>query len=171
MYIKYILFLIKIKTKKKKKQNKNKIKKNLSGNLDKMIITTGITKRSDDYRLNECHLVNPELRSKGQFSSPELCHFFTLYTDIGVKGRLLSLLPSKCASNEHRGSVMDTLDYLSCPSIWAVGVPLSGSLGWGYFSIYPISETFDSKMKLPPGAGRDPLGLSVSTLGKGFWKA
>ena len=41
---------------------------------------------------------------------------FTFYTDIGVKGRLLSSLSIKCASREHRGSVKDTLDYHFPPS-------------------------------------------------------
>ena len=53
---------------------------------------------------------------QGQFSSPELCHFFTLYTNKGVKGCLLSLLSLKCASNEHRGSIRSTQDFLFPPS-------------------------------------------------------
>ena len=48
-----------------------------------------------------------------RFSSPELCHFFTLYTNIGVKVRLLFPLSLKCALNEH-GAVLGahwTIEY------------------------------------------------------------
>ena len=34
-------------------------------------------------------------------AAAELCHFFTFCSDIGIKGRLLSPLSLKCASNEH----------------------------------------------------------------------
>ena len=47
----------------------------------------------------------------------------------------------------HRGSVRDTLEYHFHPLIWSVGVPLSGSLGWGHISTYPISENVDPKNK------------------------
>ena len=71
-----------------------------------------ITKCSDKYRLNECHFVySKRLKSKVQFSSSEQCHFFTFYTDIRIKGSLLSPLSLKFASNEHRGSVRDPQDY------------------------------------------------------------
>ena len=53
-----------------------------------------------------------------QFSSPEHCHFFTFYTDRGVKCRLSTPLSLKFASNEQGGggSVRNTLDYHFPPS-------------------------------------------------------
>ena len=55
--------------------------------------------------LDECHFV--ESREESFRTNLAHLNFFTFYTAIGVKGRLLSTLSLKCASNEHRGSVMD----------------------------------------------------------------
>ena len=73
------------------------------GNWDKNIIIACITKRSDNYRLDECHIVE----SRDESPRANLAHpnFFTFYTAHGVKGRLFSPLSLKCASNEHRGRV------------------------------------------------------------------
>ena len=75
------------------------------GNWDKNIIIAYLTKRSDNYRLDECHIVE----SRDEIPKANLAHpnFFTFYTAIGVKGRLFSPLSLKCASNEHRGNVRD----------------------------------------------------------------
>ena len=109
-------------------------------------------------------------KSKNQFSSPELCHSFTFYAYIGVKGRVLSPLSLKCASNEHRGSVRDTLDYHFPPSdlgcrgttLWLPGVGDT-------FRPLQSPTPFNPPKKLSPGAGREPSGLFVSTLGRGLW--
>ena len=84
------------------------IKREGNPNWDKNIIIAYITKRSENCRLGECHIVESRDESRANLAHP---NFFTFYTAIGVKGRLLSPLSLKCASNEHRGSVRDTQDY------------------------------------------------------------
>ena len=77
-------------------------------------------------------------------------------------GRLLSPISLKCASNEHRVVLGTRRIIFSRPPIWAVGAPLSGSLGWGHFSTYPISESFDpqkTKYHLKQGDLQDYLFL------------
>ena len=56
---------------------------------------------------------------------------------------------------------------LSFPALqfWAVGVPLSGPLGWGHFSASPISDTFAPK-KQTTGNRQRASELSVPTLGE-----
>ena len=87
---------------------------------------------------------------QGQFSSPELCHFFTLYTNKGIKGCLLSLLSLKCASNEHWGSIRSTQDFLFPPSDLGCrgttqGLPELGAL----FSISHLRHVCAKKQTTP----------------------
>ena len=82
----------------------------------------------------------PEISPRANLAHP---NFFTFYTAIGVKGRLFSPFSLKCAST-NTGAVSGThWAIISRRPIWSVGVPLSGSLGWGHFSS-PISDNFDT---------------------------
>ena len=77
-------------------------------------MTACLTNRSDNYSLDECHIVE----SRDEIPRVNLAHpnFFTFYKAVGLKGCLLSLLSLKCASNEHQDSVRDPKDYHFPPS-------------------------------------------------------
>ena len=81
--------------------------------------------------------------SQRKFCSPELCNFFTFCTDIGLKvAYFLPFLWSVHLTNTRavKGTHWTIISRLQ---IWVVGVPLSGSLGWGHFLTPPISDTFN----------------------------
>ena len=70
-----------------------KKRKNLD-NWDKNIIIACITKRTDNYRLDECHFM--EFRDESPTANLAYPNFFTYYTAVGVNGRLFSPLSLKC---------------------------------------------------------------------------